>query len=534
MASDPSKVMARNSRRSPDSEPEAALTSSFSERQQNFGQLALIADNAPVYIAHCDRDSRYLFVNKTYAARFGLKPRDCIGKHISEVVGEPAYQTFRDHVETVLRGTPVQFETEIPYPSGNRFMHASYVPDFDSEGKVRAFVAAITDVTELKRAGEALRLSQEETRRQFAELEAIYATSPLGLCLLDTDLRFRRINPRLAELNGFSVEEHIGRTVRELVPGVADEAERRMHQIIETGEPIRFELRGETPAQPGVQRIWDESWYPIRDASGNITAVGVVVEEITERIRAEEALRKADRISAAGRMAATVAHEINNPLASVVNSLYLLGNEPLTDAARNYLEMARAELQRVVHITRQTLAFHRTADSPTVFNISALAGEVANAFQPVAKTQSVSLEFTSEGSHFLHGFAGEIRQVLTNIVTNSLEAESSIVKLRVRHSRDWGIPERRGVRITLADDGKGIRKEHLHSIFEPFFTTKGEKGTGLGLWVTRGIVGKHEGNIRIRSSAAKGRTGTCITMFLPTLVAHVPKSHPAASSSTVA
>jgi PAS domain S-box-containing protein len=534
MASDPSSPLVRTSLPSPATESQTATPDSSSPPQHDSSQLALIADNAPVYVAHCDRDSRYLFVNKTYAARFGLKPQDCIGKHISEVVGEAAYQSFRQHVETVLQGIPVQFETEIPYPSGNRFMHASYVPDFDSEGKVRAFVAAITDVTELKRAGEALRISQEETRRQFAELEAIYATSPLGLCLLDTDLRFRRINPRLAELNGFSVEEHIGRYVRELLPAVADKAEQMMRQILETGEPIRFELRGETPAQPGVQRVWDESWYPIRDATGQITAVGVVVEEITERIKAEEALRKADRISAAGKMAATVAHEINNPLASVVNSLYLLGNEPLTDTARNYLEMARAELQRVVHITRQTLAFHRTADSPTVFNISALAGEVASAFQPVAKTQSVELEFTSEGAHFMHGFAGEIRQVLTNLVTNSLEAESSSVKLRVRHSRDWGIPERRGVRITLADDGKGIRKEHLHSIFEPFFTTKGEKGTGLGLWVTRGIVGKHEGNIRIRSTAAKGRSGTCISMFLPTLVAHIPKSHPAATSSTVA
>src|SRR4029453_5530201 len=122
------------------------------------------------------------------------------------------------------------------------------------------------------------------------------------------------INPRLAELNGFSVEEHIGRHVRELLPAVADKAEQMMRQILETGEPIRFELRGETPAQPGVQRVWDESWYPIRDATGQITAVGVVVEEITERIKAEEALRKADRISAAGKMAATVAHEINNPL----------------------------------------------------------------------------------------------------------------------------------------------------------------------------------------------------------------------------
>jgi len=524
MAFDPSKPTVRNSLRRPNGEPETALTSPSPERQHDFGQLALIADNAPVYIAHCDRDSRYLFVNRAYAARFGLKPEDCVGKHISEVVGEAAYQTFRHNVETVLRGIPVQFETEIPYPAGNRFMHASYVPDFDSEGKVRAFVAAITDITELKRAGEALRQSQEETRRQFAELEAIYATSPLGLCLLDTDLRFRRINPRLAELNGFSVEQHIGRTVRDLLPAVADEAERKMQQILETGEPIRFELRGETPAQPGIQRVWDESWYPIRDATGQISAVGVVVEEITERIKAEEALRKADRISAAGRMAATVAHEINNPLASVVNSLFLLGNEPLTDAARHYLEMARAELQRVVHITRQTLAFHRTADSPAVFNISALAGEVANAFQPVAKAQRVELKFASEGSHFMHGFAGEIRQVLTNIVTNSLEAESSTVKLRVCPSRDWGIPDRRGVRITLADDGKGIRREHFHSIFEPFFTTKGEKGTGLGLWVTRGIVAKHEGNIRIRSSAAKGRTGTCISMFLPTLVAHLPKA----------
>ncbi len=398
---------------------------------------------------------------------------------------------------------------------------------YDADGKACSISGVLFDITNRK-------LADEQIQRQFAELEAIYETAPLGLCVLDTELRFRRINKLLAELNGLSIQDHIGRTVREILPVVADQAEQMMRQVLETGQPVQFELHGETPALPGVRRVWDESWYPLRDAEGNITAVGVITEEITERRQAEEALRKADRISAAGRMAATVAHEINNPLASIVNSLYLLGKEPLSETAHKYLAMTQAELQRVVHITRQTLAFHRTADAPAAFNISEVAEELVKAFQAVSTTQNVTINFSAEREHFMHGFPGEIRQVLTNLLTNSLEADATTVTVRVRPWRDWSHNHRRGVRITVHDNGKGIARKHFASIFEPFFTTTGERGTGLGLWVARGILAKHEGTIRLRSSVAAGRTGTCIAIFLPTLVAHAPKRHQKASSPTVA
>lgn len=136
--------------------------------------------------------------------------------------------------------------------------------------------------------------SEERARRRFLELDAIYRTAPLGLCVLDTELRYRRINEYLAALNGFSVEEHLGKTVREIVPDLTTQAEQALRNVLETGRPLRIELRGETKAKPGEQGIWDEQWYPLRDPDGKITGIGVVADDVTERRRAEEELRKSE------------------------------------------------------------------------------------------------------------------------------------------------------------------------------------------------------------------------------------------------
>lgn len=151
---------------------------------------------------------------------------------------------------------------------------------------------------ERKRAEEALRRSEDRARQQLLELEAIYQAAPLGLAVLDTHLRYRRINGRLAEMNGASVEAHLGRTVRDMAPALTEQAENALRQVLEMGTPLRFEFRGETPAQPGVERIWDEHWFPLADQSGPITGVGLVVEEVTERKRSEEDLRRVARAAA--------------------------------------------------------------------------------------------------------------------------------------------------------------------------------------------------------------------------------------------
>src|SRR5215469_4199861 len=240
--------------------------------------------------------------------------------------------------------------------------------------------------------------------------------------------------------------------------------------------------------------------------------------DYVERRRAEEALRKADRLAGAGRMAATVAHEINNPLSSVVNCLYLLGKEVMTSPGRKYFDLAMTELERVVHITKQTLNFYRTGDKPVRFDLCEIAKEVAGFYEFVAEMQGIRLECRTTGSCFIVAFAGEARQVLTNLVANAIESGSSKVRINVRASRPLSDSSQYGIRLTVIDNGRGISKEHLTGICEPFFTTKGEKGTGLGLWVTKGIVSKHEGNLRIRSSVKPGASGTCVSILLPGVI----------------
>jgi signal transduction histidine kinase len=266
-----------------------------------------------------------------------------------------------------------------------------------------------------------------------------------------------------------------------------------------------------------------------RNASGEAIRFSGINIDITERKQAEAALRRAEKLAAAGRMAAVVAHEINNPLAAVVNVLYLLGQQPLDPNAKQYLATANSELERVVHITRQTLAFYRQTERAAVFDVANLASDVAEFFQPLALRHQVQLEREIAGAHILHGFSGEIRQVLSNLVTNALEAGATRARIHVHPARDWRTDTAR-IRIAVTDDGKGISAQHLEKVFEPFFTTKGEKGTGLGLWVTRGIIAKHDGKIRVRSRA---NGGTCVSIWLPAY-RHVQQTQRLTASEGVA
>ncbi|MBR8833384.1 MAG: PAS domain-containing protein [Stigonema ocellatum SAG 48.90 = DSM 106950] len=203
-------------------------------------------------------------------------------------------QTVQRWRESYTNGTLYETENRLRMKDGNyRYFAVRGVPILDEDGNIREFIGTCTDITERKQAEVTLRENQIQLQRQLAEIETIYQSAPIGLSVLDTDLRFVRINQLLAQMNGFSVSAHIGRTVRELLPDLADTAEPLLRLILETGKPLlNVELCGETPAQPGVQRTWLESFLPLKD-DDRIIGISTVCKEITERKQAEEELKQA-------------------------------------------------------------------------------------------------------------------------------------------------------------------------------------------------------------------------------------------------
>jgi signal transduction histidine kinase len=238
-------------------------------------------------------------------------------------------------------------------------------------------------------------------------------------------------------------------------------------------------------------------------------------DQVEQKRKMEQAVLEAEKLATTGRMAAILAHEINNPLDTIVNCLHLLNNESLQSAARTYLELAIEELHRVVRITRHTLGFYRRGEKPETFDCSCVATEVVSAFAPLANERGVQLEARIQDSQVMSGFSGEIRQLLTNLIMNAMDAGGTIVRVRIFASHDRRDAERLGIRISVADNGKGVSHEHAPKVFEPFFTTKGEKGTGLGLWVCKGIVHKHNGAIAFRSLVLPLQRGSVFSAFLP-------------------
>lgn len=229
-------------------------------------------------------------------------------------------------------------------------------------------------------------------------------------------------------------------------------------------------------------------------------------------------LRDNHKLIGVGRLAATIAHEINNPLESVTNLLYLLDQEPnLSEAARGYLEMAQRELGRVAQISRQTLNFARETRGPQRTRIDELLEEVLALYGRRIAEKNLRIKRRYECREEALVFPGEMRQVLSNLVTNAIEASSmnGSLTLHVRGSRSWSEPGVRGIRVSVGDGGTGIPAEVQRRLGEPFFTTKGQRGTGLGLWVTRSIIERYGGEIHLRSSTEAERHGTVFSIFLP-------------------
>jgi PAS domain S-box-containing protein len=371
-----------------------------------------------------------------------------------------------------------------------------------------------------------LRESEEIARKRLAEIEAYYDTAPVGLVILDENLRYLRINERLAELNGVPAAEHIGRTPREIVPWLADEIEQLARQVFESGEPVtNIEFKGETPAKPGIERTWLEGWYPLKNAAGQVVGTTVVVQEVTEQRQLEEQFRQTQKMEAIGTLAGGIAHDFNNILAAIIGFTEMVLDD-VSDNPHVQQKMARVLKAglRGRDLVKQILAFSRKTEGARIrISLAPLVHEThALLRSSLPTTIQMSLAITTNDDHVLADPI-QMQQVLMNLATNAAYAmreNGGLLTMEISSATfsngslpDPGMEPGTYVKLTVQDTGTGMTEEVQQRIFEPFFTTKGSgQGTGLGLAVVYGIVKNHGGAVKVQSEAGQG---SVFEVFLP-------------------
>ncbi|WP_348264755.1 PAS domain-containing protein [Telmatobacter sp. DSM 110680] len=349
-------------------------------------------------------------------------------------------------------------------------------------------------------------------------LDSMLANAPIGLVFFDRQSRIVRVNEVFAKMTGVALSRHLGRMLPELLPEpTAKRLEDAVRHVLETEATVHdLEVTGQRNDGGGTW-TWLMTAYPVRPSAEKVRWVGAIVTDVSERKRSEDALRRTEKLAATGRLAASIAHEINNPLEAITNLLYLLRRFcKLDESALNYVTIAEREVHRMSEITQQTLRFYRQSTLPARASMEELLDSVLDMYIARLATLGVSLDRRYDPNLDLFCFAGELRQVFSNFVSNAMDAMAGGGRLIVsaRRSRDWVHPEREGVRFTIADTGSGMAPEVRAHLFEAFFTTKGATGTGLGLWVSHEIILKHHGIIAVRSRAGNS-SGTVFHIFFP-------------------
>jgi PAS domain S-box-containing protein len=506
------------------------MTSDITRRKRNEQELAtseeryrVLADLNPQAIWMGAPDGSITYANQNFL--------DYIGFTIDELGGMGWLEAFYPgDRQRVLQAWTHSVTTGVDYDIEARMIRArdGHVRWWwlraqtvrDDSGKILHWLGVALDIDDRKTFAETLQQRQEETERQRAELETIYQSAPIGLALFDPiEFRYLRINDRQCETLGLPRERILGRPITELVPlkGL-----REVFEQVAKGHPVRnLLLEGELPTRPGEHRYWNVSYSPVYNADGAVEAIAAVILEVTTQKKAEAALIQSEKLAAVGRLASSISHEINNPLEAITNLLYLVGlSNDLPEGVRNYVQIAQSELSRVCQIATQTLRFHRQAVNATEVTAADLVDAVLNLYQGRLSNSNIQVQATYAPETSILCFESDIRQVLNNLIANAIDAMRQGGHLRVRAHNSTGYSAnshgaRPGLRITIADTGHGMSPAVKARLFEPFYTTKDLNGTGLGLWISSGIVARHHGRLTYRTSQHPSYHGTVFSLFIP-------------------
>ena len=484
--------------------------------EQRVAEMETIMQVLPVGVAVSeDAECRTVMANAALGGMLGIEPVDNI--LLGTMDGADGMEIYqhgkRVHTDTLplyrsaktgkaLGSVELEFRRA---EGGSIHLLASASPLFREDGSVRGAVGAFFDVTSRKQLENLLR-----DRADLLEL----ANEAIMVRTLDGLIQFW--NSGAEQLYGWPREEAIGKNAFELLqtrfPPSLDCAS--LADVLARDGKWHGDL---THVARSGRQVVVASRQAVK-ADGN--AILEINRDITAQLKAEDALRKAERLAAMGRVAGIIAHEINNPLESITNTFYLLSSHPsLDEEARYYARLGEKELHRVSHITRQTLGFYRESKDPVDVSLPQLLDDILDLQSRRLEFGNIVLDKRYVTDGILQGFPVELKQVFLNLIANAIQAmpEGGTLRLRVAnlHSRCSG--RAGGICVSIVDTGSGIAPEHAQHLFEPFFTTKSTKGTGLGLWISKGIVQKYGGTIRFRSLRRATGNTTCFRIFFPDL-----------------
>ncbi len=372
----------------------------------------------------------------------------------------------------------------------------------------------------------ALRKHAQATYDSEQRLRAILVSLGEAVVVCDLDGCIELMNPAAERLSGWPQAEARGQGFARVFPLVGEST----HQSPESPiAAVRRELRALHSTEAYLLRrpdqtelTVDESSAPIYERNGDLAGVVLALRDSTQQRRTQAALLASEKLAVAGRLAATIAHEIHNPLDSVANLLYLIRTGTSAEENSKFLEMAQGELSRATQISRALLGMYRESRTPVALDIASLLNSVLVLLERRFRDIGVRIKADLEQPAVVSGFPAELRQVFTNLLANAAEAsprgETVVVRTRAFNSTnptDSSETLHPGTLITIEDRGFGVSPEVQRQLFQPFFSTKGEAGTGLGLWVSKGIVEKHGGTIELASSTDPENRGTILSVFLP-------------------
>jgi PAS domain S-box-containing protein len=428
---------------------------------------------------------------------------------MTEVVHPDYRAAFQQAMDNTLKkGDPLHFEGLMRLPNGTLRcieVRGNLQPPVDGPGKI---LGTLRDVTEIRRTDREIR----ENTKRLGELAAIVASSDDVILSKDLNGIVTSWNAAATRVFGYTADEMIGASILKLIPEHLHSDEKTIIESVRAGRPVEH---FETVRVTRTGQLIDVSLTvsPIRDEHGQVIGASKILRDISGRRRLEKSLLQAEKIAATGRMAATIAHEINNPLEAVVNLLYLLRPKITDPVGIGYLNSAESEIDRVSHIAKQTLGYYKESASPSLASLSEIIKHATAIYEPRCTALGIEIAKSLESSTKILLRRGEMLQVISNLIANSINAMPDGGRLSVSVKDSEGPLD--GMILTVHDNGVGIATSDLPKVFDAFYTTRGTLGTGIGLFVAKQLVEGHGGHIAIESNSSPENRGTSVRIFLP-------------------